>query len=175
MSAELPEYIAVGFVKKAHGVDGQIAVQPLTDYPPRFKQLAAVQVEMPTGDVSWHEIEHVSCREDRVFLKLRGVNSREQAATLKGAYLNIPRTEALPLKEGEFYFFEVIGFQVVTRQGRRVGAIVEVLDMPANAVLRVVKDGREHLIPVIPDVMVEVDRKGETIVIDPLDGLLEPE
>ncbi len=170
---ELPEFITIGHVEKVHGVQGGLKVRPLTDYPPRFKELTSLQVERRTGQISEYQIEQVSLQGNSVYLKLQGLDSRDAAESLRGAYLNIPRAEILPLDEGEFYFFEVVGFEVVTNAGRSLGLIEEVLDMPANAVLRVTTQDKEHLIPVIPDVIEQVNRESGRVVVNPIDGLLD--
>ncbi len=173
MAVDLPDFIAVGYVEKAHGVKGELKVRPMTDQPSRFGILDSVQIETRDGQTSTHDIEVVQVRSGSVILKLAGVDSRDAAAALRGAYINIPREEALPLDEGEFYYFEVIGFEVLTLEGQRLGIIEEVMDLPANAVLRVVEGGKEYLIPVIPEVIDTVDRDGERIVINPIAGLLD--
>lgn len=173
MPVELPDFVAVGYVEKAHGIKGELKIQPLTDHPSRFGVLRSVQVEMRDGQTRVHEIEGAQVRSRCVILKLAGVDSRDAAAALRGAYINIPREDVLPLEDGDFYYFEVIGFEVATVEGQRLGIIEEVMDLPANAVLKVNEGDKEYLIPVIPEVIDTVDREGERIIINPISGLLD--
>lgn len=173
MKARLPDFVAIGRIDKAHGVKGDVRVKPITDYPPRFKNLNRVIVEPLSGEMEELEISSVSVRENIVYLHFKGINSREQAQIFRGALINIKREEVLPLKEGEFYHFEIVGFVVKTVSGQILGNVHEVLDMPANAVLVVKNDVREHLIPVIRDVIKKIDKENGEIIVEPIEGLLE--
>lgn len=174
MTRQLPDFVVVGYVEKAHGVKGELRVKALTDHPPRFNDLQYLQTELRNGSVQEHEIESVLVRQDCVYLKLANINRREQAEALKGALLSIKRDEVLPLSGNDFYYYEVLDFVVETNDGRALGRIREVYDYPANAVLSVIAAGnREVLIPVIPSVIEKVDRENCRIIINPIDGLFD--
>ena len=102
-----------------------------------------------------------------------GVNGRDAAAQLTGMRVLVHAADLPPLEEGEFYHHEVQGFAVVTTDGRALGTIADTFSTGTNEVF-VVRDGaREHLIPVIADVVREIDRAGRRVTIDPMPGLLE--
>lgn len=108
-----------------------------------------------------------------MYLELEGIENREQARALQGGRIKIPRDQAMPLAEDEFYHFEIIGFEVITNTGQSVGRVEEVMSFPANDVLLVRNSQREHLIPVIKDVVKKIDRAAQQIKIEVIDGLLD--
>lgn len=82
--------------------------------------------------------------------------------------------EALPpAAHGEIYHYQLIGMTVVTTGGEPIGIIEEMMTTASTDICVVRAGGREHLIPMIADVVKAVDREGRRIVIDPLPGLLD--
>jgi len=175
VTTQLPKYVAIGIVERAHGLQGEVKVKPLTDDPTRFKLLPSVLVELDKQEPSAVEIEQVAIRQNGIYLRFSGVDSREKAESLIGAYLNIRREDVLPLGEDEFYHFEVMGLDVVTREGQRLGQVDNVFEVTSNTVLSVRsrKSQREYLIPVIKDVIDKMDFDKGQIIINPIAGLLD--
>ena len=108
-----------------------------------------------------------------VLLRFAGVDDPEAAAELIGRELALPERELPPPAPGEYYAYQLEGLAVVTAGDEPVGTVESILSTGGNDVL-VVRDGaREHLIPVIADVIRRVDLAAGRIVIDPIEGLLE--
>ena len=169
----LSDFVAIGVVEKAHGVKGDVKVRPVTDYPPRFKSLHKVIVEAPAGEVEELEISKVLVCGNVVYLNFKGIDTRDKAQALRGALINVKKEDVLPLEEGRFYHFEILGFEVKTTSGEFLGNVEEVMDLPANAVLVVKNKNREYLIPVIQDVVKKMDMGNGEIIIESMEGLLE--
>jgi len=165
--------VIIGQIVRPRGVQGEVNVKPLTDFPPRFKQLETVFLELPKGEIRELKIIKASVRGNFVCLNFATIDTREQAAALNGAYLKIKRAEILPLEEGSFYQFELIGLEVKTSRGEKVGVVDEVLEFPANSVLVVKAGEKSFMIPVIRDVIKEVKKNAGEIVINVIDGLLD--
>ena len=172
MRSKQPDFIVIGIIVKAHGTGGEVKVKPLTDYPPRFKQLEFVYVELQSQEVLHLEISKVVVQNNLILLGFKEITDRNQAESLIGAYLTLKREDILPIGKDAFYHFEVIGFLVKTLNGQIVGRIEEVLDLTSNDVLVVKNENKEFLIPVIKDVIKKIDREREEILIDPIEGLL---
>ena len=158
MRKQQTEFIVIGLIEKPHGVQGEVKVRPLTDFPPRFKQLTSVLIEPRQGEIKEIGISKVSIRGKFVYLTFKGINTREKAKALQGAYVNIKRENILPVEKGRFYHFEVIGFAVKTTAGKNVGYVEEVMDLPSNAVFVVKNKRQEFLIPVIKDAVKDIIR-----------------
>lgn len=168
-SAE-PHFLAVGRIAKPHGVLGEVRVELLTDHPERFEWLDAVYV----GEKDPRRVPIVSVRyhQDVVLLKLDGYPTRTEAEMLRGELLQVPESEAVPLEEGEYFLYQLIGVEVFTENGHRVGQLTEILETGANNVFVVDDRNNQYLIPDIPDVIRDVDIENRRLVIYPMPGLI---
>ena len=169
-----PDYLAVGRIGRAHGIQGEVQVDVLTDFPEASFVPGRTLHVGAEGDPAPrpHEVASVRTHRSRLLVSFRGIATRTEAERLTGLFAQIPLAEAQPLPEGEFFAHEVIGLTVVTADGRPLGRVVEVLETGANDVLRVA-GAREVLVPFIDDVVVEVDPEGGRLVVRALPGLLE--
>ena len=105
-------------------------------------------------------------------LQLRGIETMTAAETLRDVDVVIPRAEAPPLAEGEFFVADVVGLRAVTTTGRALGTVAEVLSTGANDVYVVRGDAGEVLIPAIRDVVTSIDPTAGLLQVEPLPGLL---
>jgi 16S rRNA processing protein RimM len=109
----------------------------------------------------------------RVLVLFEGHADRTAAERLRGSMLFVATSDAAPPPEGGHYIHDLIGCEVRTRDGRRVGTIEDVFDA-AGRHLWSVRDGdAEHLIPAIREFIVSVDTAKKVIVVDPPGGLLD--
>ncbi len=166
----------MGRVFKAHGIRGEVKVIPETDDPTRFEGLHRVFLE--TTDMKAFTLETVRFQQGKhgvtVVLKIEGVDTREGAEALRHAGVYADRDALPPLAEDEFFFGDLIDLEVVTVEGATVGRVKDVLDLPAQAVLLVRREGLpEVLIPAIPPFLTDVDIERGRVVIQPIEGLLD--
>ena len=109
-----------------------------------------------------------------VVIKFEGIDTRELAEQIRGAYLEIPREEAIKLPADHFFISDIIGLEVLDEGGQHLGTITDVLETGANDVYVLKgKDGRDNLIPAIKQVVKKVDLENKTMTIEPLEGMLE--
>jgi len=165
--------IAVGEIVAAHALRGLVRVRP---YQPPAPSLAPGRHILLEQDGARRPVTVVSVAPHgraRLLVALRDVNDRDAAETLVGARLLV-RAEDLPAPAAdEFYYHEVEGFRVETMDGTPLGTVHETFSTGLNDVLVVRNADREHLIPVIADVIRTIDRTARRIVIEPMPGLLE--
>lgn len=166
-----PDYIVVGRFGRTRGVDGEIYIDPATDDPNRFLDLT--EFFIVDGDKRQKiRVHSVAIIGGRPVVKVKGIRTREEAARLTGASIEIPGDKARVLPEGSFYQFELIGCRVVGVDRTEYGVIEEVLFYPANDVYRIQSDRfGETLFPAVDRFVVNVDIPGREIVIDPPVGL----
>ena len=165
--------MAVGEIVAAHALRGAVRVRA---YQPPAPSLAAGRTVLLEQDGSRRSVRVAAVTphgRDVLLVELAGVGDRTAAERLRGARLLVPREDLPPAGDGEFYWHEVVGFAVQTDAGETLGAIVETLHTGANDVWVVRDGGREHLIPVIADVVRTIDRDGRRVVIAPMPGLLD--
>jgi 16S rRNA processing protein RimM len=108
-----------------------------------------------------------------MLLRFEGTVTIEQAAPLVGCVLSIPERDLPATAPGEFYAYQLEGLDVVTSGGVRLGTVDHLIPTGSNEVLVVRDGGREHLIPVIADVVRRIDLEDRRIVIEPIEGLLD--
>jgi 16S rRNA processing protein RimM len=127
------------------------------------------------GEGPWQPRQLVSAKVHgrNVLLRFEDFATIEDATPLVGTILAIPEDELPAAAPGEFYAYQLEGLEVVTDKGDRLGTVHHLIPTGSNEVL-VVRDGaREHLIPVIADVIRRVDLADGRIVIEPIEGLLD--
>lgn len=172
-----PRFLIVGQVVRPHGVRGEIRVRVLTGYPDRFMQLESVRLGRdPEADAKHfveYEVEGARLHQGGVILKLADLDDRNEADALRGQYVMVSLDHAVPLEEGEYYHFQLIGLEMVTDQGESIGNVVEILETGANDVY-VVRGERygEVLVPAIESVVQTIDLAARRITIIPISGLL---
>jgi 16S rRNA processing protein RimM len=167
--------VAVGELLRPHGLHGEVRVRSLTDRTEdRFRRLRECILWDPDTDQR-EPCRIASCRfeGDTPLVRLEGIDSPEAARRLTGRLLAVDRSQALPAPEGSFYPWQLEGARVETRDGRVVGSFAGVETGGAQDLWVVVHEGREHLIPAVAEIVVDVNVAERRIVIDPPEGLLE--
>lgn len=154
--------LRIGRVLKAHGVRGGLRVEPLTDFPDRFNPGRQVTVEGRLLTISRSQQS-----DEGLIVTFAGIEDREQAAALRGAYITVPLDDARPLPADRYYHFQLVGLTVVdSRGGGTLGTVREVLSYPANDVLLVTGAGGERLVPMVSSVILKVDLDVGQITVD---------
>lgn len=168
-----PTAIAVAELGAAHGLRGQLRLWPYHGDAPSLEPGRGVLLER---DGEWLAATMVTVAPHGrgMLVTLGGIADRDAAAALTGMRVLVREADLPATDEGEFYTYELDGFAVVTTDGRTLGTIAETFPTGLNDVWVVRGDGREHLIPIIADVVREIDRPGRRVVIEPMPGLLDP-
>lgn len=171
----IKEYLEIGEIVGTHGIRGEIRLNPWCDSPDfvsGFKTLyydsngscaAQIKTARPHGNI--------------VLLTIAGIDSVEKAQKMRGKILYMKRSDA-KLPEGSYFIAELIGCIVYDADNpeKIYGTLSDVSPTGANDVWHIKnKDGKEYLIPAIPDVCVETDVANDRIVIRPLKGIFDDE
>jgi 16S rRNA processing protein RimM len=159
-------YIAVGYILGAHGLEGELKVDSLSDNPERFRAGAVFRA----GDSSI-TIRSLRAHRGALLLRIEGIDTRDKAEELRGLLLEIPDSELGPLEQDEYYRFQIIGLEVRDTEGNILGRLEEVLETGANDVYIVRDAESELLVPAIESVVKKVDLAAGTMVVDPLSGM----
>jgi 16S rRNA processing protein RimM len=177
---EDPRFLVVGHLNKPHGTKGELFVWPLTDHPESvyapgaFVHLADAEGKEPDPELGSLRITAVRPFRNGFLVCFEGVTDRNRAEELRGRYLVMPIEQLEPLAEGELFYHQLLGMEVVTKEGRHVGEIVEVYELRPAAMLEVRGPDGEVMIPYLSHIVVEVDAEARRMVIDPPEGLLGP-
>ncbi len=167
-------FVTVGIISGTFGIHGELKVTPESDHPERPQALVQMPVfVLRNGIREAYQVLSVKQQRTHWLVRLQGVNTRDQAQALLGGELQIPEHKVLPLPEGEYYIFQILGLQVETETGEVLGRVAEVLQPGANDVYVVRNEqGQEFLIPAIKQVVMDIDLTEQRMVIRPLPGLL---
>jgi len=164
--------VVVGRITRAHGVRGEVSVLVISEVPGRFREGATVWTEAGQALTVSESRSHG----DRLLVGFEGVGDREAADALRGTLLLVPESASPDLPEGSWWDHQILGCAVRTDAGRALGSVRDVIHTAANDVWSVVDEAEtETLIPVIADVIVEVDVSGKRIVVREIPGLTVPE
>ena len=157
LSPSVPDgRIVIGRVGAAHGIQGDLRIIPLTDFPERFDALREVMV----GDELLH-VERVKPQGKNVLVRFREYAVREEAQKLTGRLLTVARADAAPLNEGEYYVFDIVGLTVCDEENNELGTVENVIRTGSNDVYAVrAEDGREILIPALRTAVLAIDVPG---------------
>ena len=163
--------VAVGRITRAHGVQGELAVLVISEVPGRFADGETVWLE----DGRTLTVESSRPHKDRLLVRFREVQSREQAEALQKALLVVPESLSPELPEGSWWDHRIVGCAIETDTGRALGTVQDVIHTAANDVWSAVDDeGTETLIPVLRDVILDVDMDAKRIVVREIPGLTMP-
>lgn len=173
--ADQPRFLLLGEVLRPHGVRGELKVRVLTDYPERIAELETVYIgDAPDDDdaTSYH-VQHMRPQNEYGLLKLEGVDTREEADMFRQLYVMVALEDAVPLEEGEFYIYQLIGLNVQTEDGQVLGTLTEVLETGANDVYIVdsLKHG-EVLIPALENTIIKTDIEAGVLIVKLPEGTL---
>lgn len=166
--------VVVARVGRALGVKGDVLVDVLTDEPER--RLSAGTNVYVMGSDRTLRIESDRPHGGRLCLHFVGIDDRTGAEALTGLLLEAERAPGeRPEDPEEYYDDDLVGLDVETESGERVGSVTEVLHLPAQDVLAVRESeaAPEILIPFVSEIVPVVDLDARRVVIRPPAGLLE--
>ena len=176
-----PSHLVVGFLNRPHGIKGEMYVSPLTDHPESVfasgvvLSLGGADDDEPDPDLPPLRVETTRPFRSGLLVRFGGVEDRSQAEQLAGRYLFCPVEHLEPLGEGEVYYHQLVGMQVETVGGREVGLVTQVYELQPADLLEVRGAKGVVMVPYRREIVVQVDLKGQRLVIDPPDGLLDLE
>jgi 16S rRNA processing protein RimM len=163
----------VGWIARAHGIRGQVIVNPETDFPEqRFQPGAELFVERG-GRVDTLTITSARFHRERPVIGVAGVETMDDAQRLAGLELRVPVERLAALPAGTFYRHDLIGCRVETPDGTLVGPVRDVEGTLTGSRLVVDGVGGEVLIPLVAAICTVVDPAAKRIVIDPPEGLID--
>jgi 16S rRNA processing protein RimM len=164
-----PVYLTVGFLRRPHGLQGEMVMDLHTEFPERMKSGRKLLV----GE-EYKPMTLASARPHQkgMLVRFQGIETPEAAGKYRNQWVYIKAKEAPKLPEGQIYQHELIGFQVIDENDQPLGELVEILETGANNVY-VVKDetGGELLLPAIPSVVLNIDPGRRVMRVHILEGL----
>jgi len=164
-----PVYLTVGFLRRPHGLQGEIIMDLHTDFPERMKRGRKLFVGENRQPLT---LTNVRPYRSGLLVKFRDLETPEAVGMYRNQWVYTKAQDAPPLPAGQVYQHQLFGFQVLDESDRLLGELVEILETGANDVY-IVKDeaGKEILLPAIPSVILNIDRDRRTMRVHLLEGL----
>lgn len=164
-----PVYLVVGFLRRSHGLHGEMIMDLHTDFPERLRSGRKLFVGEEHKPMT---LASARPHAKGMLIKLKGVETPEDAGQLRNQWVYVRASDVPALPEGQIYQHELFGFEVVDENDDSLGKLVEIIETGANDVY-VVKDdsGREILLPAIPSVILHLDPARRLMRVHLLEGL----
>ncbi len=166
----MQKLIETGKIVSVFGIKGEVKVQPWCDDAQLLCELDTLYYKSGTPV----EIEHARVAKNIVVMKIKGVDTANDANKLRNRVLYLDRDD-IELEEGAFFIQDLIGLKVVDADnGREYGTLTDVTQTGANDVYHIKSaEGKMYYIPAIKDVVKQTDIQGGKMLITPLKGLFE--
>jgi 16S rRNA processing protein RimM len=163
----------IGRVVKPHGVKGRMKVEYFGEDLRRFVSYREIFIEDEKGRPESYEILEASPHPPRLILQLKGIEKIEQTQSLIGKTILVEK-EALPnLEEGEYYWADLLGMKVETREGKAIGKVREIFSTGAHDVYVVEGKRGDISLPAIGEVILGIDLGNRVMKVARMEGLWE--
>lgn len=165
-----PVFLVVGKIHRAHGLNGDVVFDVITDFPERLRPGIVVytgddHIPLVINRRRWHS--------SNMLVRFDGYENPEDVALLNNLYVYVRADDRPPLPEGEYYHHQLLGLDVIDDQGQKLGKLVQILETGANDVYIVKPDsGKDILLPAIEDVIQKIDLENSVLVVHIIPGLL---
>ena len=161
----------IGQIVNTQGLKGEVRVYPYTDDINRFDELEYFYIDKNLNNK--YEVERVRYKGNMVIMKIKDIDSIELAEKLKTKNMYIGREQGRELDEGEFFVSDLIGLDVFTVDGEKVGVLKDVSQHAINDVYVISSGEKEYLIPSIEKFVPTIDLDQNKMIIDPIKGMLD--
>jgi 16S rRNA processing protein RimM len=169
------DLLPIGRVVKPHGVKGKIKVDYFGEDLNHFPLYREVFIKDHVGRLQAYDILEAVPQPPRLILRLKGIERIEEVEPLVGREIFIEKRALPDLKEGEHYWFEILGMVVETEKGKRIGRVKEIFPTGANDVYVVEGKRREIFLPATEEVIQSIDIKKGRMKVIRMEGLWEEE
>lgn len=163
----------VGFVRRAHGIAGEIEIETFDPQSDALSKGTSVRIGGEDASAA-RRVLAVRTTSKNLLVKLERVLNRNDAEAVRGKSVDVERASLPKPKKGEAYVVDLIGYAVETAGGAMVGKLVGMEEGGGNGLLVVAAaDGKQHRIPSVPQIVLRFEHERRVVVIDPPEGLLE--
>ena len=169
----MTKYLEIGQIVNTFGIKGIVKVKPFTqDAKKRFDNLKKVYIQNKNTRKEY-EIEEVKYHKEMVLIKFKGVESLDEANLLRNYYLVVDRDKEEPLEEGTYYIVDMIGLEVYTDEGEKLGILDDVFNSGSSDIYVVKNElGKQILLPAIEDVVKKIDMEQRKMIVHLIPGLM---
>lgn len=167
--------IAVGIVRKAHGVRGEASTEPLTSSLDRFTELDRVYLVSPARDVIRRvHVKGARIHGPRALVQFDEIGSPEELRACQNWTIEVPEEEARELEDDEYFVHDLLGMALVSPAGERLGEVTDVNDAGGGLLLEVQgPEGKKFDVPFVAALCTKVDLEKKEITAELPEGLTD--
>jgi 16S rRNA processing protein RimM len=161
-----PVFLAVGRLRRSHGLQGEMIMDVLTDFPERLSIGKVVYI----GDTHMPiVIRSMRPKDKEILISFEEIQDPESAALFRNQYLFVRADEIPPLPEGEYYHHQLLGLTAISPQGENLGTLVEIIETGAKDVYVIRSDEKQDdlLIPAVEPFVLQIDLDHKKIIVSP--------
>ena len=174
---EKDDWLSVGKIVGVQGLQGDLRVNPASDFPERFTVPGPRWLRSRQGG----EANEMQLKKGRQLpgkslfvVRFEGVNNRDAAEALVGKELLVPADDRPELAEGEFHLLDLVGLEArLTADGRAIGTVSDLISGGNDLLEITTSEGRKLLIPFVEAIVPEVQLEDGWLLLTPPPGLLE--
>jgi len=163
--------IAIGIIRKAHGVRGEASVEAWSDSPERFTDLRDVSLVSPDDQTRDASIESVRIHAGRALVKFAGIDSPEDVRSVQNWTVEIPASEARALEADEYFLHDLIGLTLIDAEGVERGKVAQVEETGGGLLLVVDGPRGRYDVPFAAEICTKVDLDARTIAVNLPEGI----
>ena len=154
------DLLEVGKIVNTHGLRGEVKVVPWTDYPEVFE------------DIDFVDVKGIKYQKNNLIVRFSQIADINMAEKYKNQVIYAERKILGELPEGMYYIADLIGLDIVTEDGEKIGTVSDVFNTGSNDIYEVKREGKKNLLlPVIDDVVLNINVEGGKITVRMMDGL----
>lgn len=169
---KLDQCFQLGIVLRPHGLKGEVYISLDTDFPEDYQQMESVFL-LQNGKLIPFFFEFVQVKNKEALVKFEDVDDKAAALSIKGLSLHLPLTQLPELDNRQFYYHEIIGFEIFDTQKGKLGKVAAVFEAGHQDLIGMDYKGAEVLIPINDDIILEVLREEQRLIVSLPNGLLE--
>ena len=163
----------LGKIAKKFSFKGELLAYLDSDEPELYENLESVFVDINGHLIPFFIEDSFLHKNDFLRIQFEDIHSEEEADKILGCELYLPLDLLPELEDNQFYFHEVVGFDVEDTKLGNVGKLIRVNDSNYQALFEIDHNGTEILVPMIDQFIELVDRKNKKLVLNIPDGLLD--
>lgn len=167
----MQDFINIGYVAGFHGIKGEVKIKSTTDFKDeRYVKGKKIYLVNKNETVE-KTIESVREHKGFVLVKFEGVTNLNDVEKYKGYEVKVSNEDRLDLADDEFYFFDLVGLDVIDSTNQVIGQVSRIMQTGASEILVMPKDGKEVLIPFVKAIVKDVDMENKKIYLTEIEGL----
>lgn len=162
-------FLLIARISRPHGNKGKVKINSYAESDSIYRELDELYVEDKSGEIRSLHINYRGAHRRFLILGFAELKGMDEVEELRGCNLYMDKANLKEIAEGEFYHFQLLGLEVITTEGARIGKIESIIETGSNDVFVVKNGDQEHLVPAVKDFIKEIDIKKGTMIVEPLE------